>query len=148
MGRHYGTPIPRTIDGPQLAAAESEARRRTVSGFEYLWRVEGVRYAGCQLDQFGGENYYLTDPRLELFALSVKKWTPTGARLWDGRHVDLRDSAKQYASRTVAEALQQFKRRREAQIWVLQRQLRRAETELRLCGPDPLGCLLPRKETI
>lgn len=143
MGMHYGTPVPRTIDGPQLAAAESQALCHTVAGFDYLWRIEAVRYSGCEIDQFGGENYYLTDPRLELFAVSVKKWTPTGARLWSGRHVDLRDRAKQYASRTVVEALEQFKRRREAQIWILERQLRRAKTELRLCGPDPLGCLAP-----
>lgn len=136
----YGTPIPRTRFGPQLDVAESQARNRWVDGFEYLWRVEGVRYSGCEIDQFGLENYYLTDPRLELFAVSVKKWTPTGARLWTGRHVDLRDGAKQFASRTVAEALAQFERRRRAQIWILERQLLRAKTELRLCGTDSLGC--------
>ena len=53
MGMHYGTPVPRTIDGPQLAAAESQALRRTVAGFEYLWRIEAVRYSGCEIDPLG-----------------------------------------------------------------------------------------------
>lgn len=139
MGRAYGTPIPRTIDGPQLAAAQSQAERHTVAGFEYLWRIEAVRYSGCQIDQFGGENYYVTEPRLELFAQYVKKWTPTGARLCCGRHVDLRDGAKQYASRTVDEALAQFKRRRDAQIWILERQLSRAMAERDLCDALPVA---------
>lgn len=141
MGLAYGTPVPRTIDGPQMAAAESQALRGTVAGFEYLWRVEAVSYSVG--DEFGG--YSSTSPRLELFAVSVRKWTPTGARLWTGQHVDLRGSAKQYASRTPAGALEQFKRRRDAQIWILERQLRRARFERQLCEPEsvrpvPITC--------
>ncbi len=135
MGMRYGTPIIRL----NLTDAENQAMRRTVAGFEYLWRIEGVRYAGVSLNQFGLENYYTTDPRLELFAVSVKHWTPTGARLWTGQHVDLREGRKQYASRTVIEALEQFKRRRVNQIRILSKQLERAQFELRLCEPDTLN---------
>ena len=126
MSRAYGTPI----RGLDLDAAQTEAMRRTVAGFEYLWRVEAVRYAYVVDAEY--DEWSTTHPQLELFPLSVKKWTPTGARLWEGRHVDLRDGAKQYASKTVTEALAQFRRRREAQIWILKKQLARAESELAL----------------
>ncbi len=137
MGQAYGTPV----DVCDLAATERAARERFVDGFEYLWRIEGVRYSTCHLDQFDQEIYGVTDPRLEVFMHSVKRWTPTGARLWDGRHVDLRDGHKQFASRTIGEALSQFANRRRNQIKILERQLLRATTELMLCD------LLPHRKT-
>lgn len=133
MGMAYGTPIPQTTDGPQLRVAETQALERQNPAFEYLWRVEAVSYSVG--DELGG--WSSTDPRLELFAVSIKHATPTGARLWTGRHVDLREGRKQYACRTVDGALEQFKRRRNAQIRILEHQLRRARAELRLTESWP-----------
>jgi hypothetical protein len=133
MGKAYGTPIPQTTDGPQLRAAERQAEARQVDGFEYLWRIEAVSYSQC-VDP-DAERYESTPPRLELFFVSVKRWTPHGATLWEGKWCDLRPDRKQYASRTVADALEQFRRRRRAQIHILQRQLARAERELALTEP-------------
>lgn len=136
MGKAYGTPIPQTTDGPQLRSAESQAEARQVDGFEYLWRIEAVSYSQC-VDP-DADRYESTPPRLELFFVSVKRWTPHGATLWEGRWTDLRADRKQYASRTVADALEQFRRRRVAQIHILQAQLARAERELALTQPHPL----------
>lgn len=145
MGRAYGTPVPQTIDGPQIRAAERTALDsldRSYRGCppDVLWRIEAVSYSGCSLDQFGGEHYYSTDPRLELFALPVHKWTPHGATLeeWSGarrRWVRLDEGGKEYASRTPEQALRQFAARRRAQIHILQAQLARARRELALTGP-------------
>lgn len=145
MGRAYGTPIPQTTDGPQCEAAQRSAEdklQRQYQGTppEVLWRVEAVSYAACSLDVNGGEHYYSTDPRLEVFALEVLRWTEHGATLREttgarNRWVNLQPGAKQYASRTVAEAVEQFANRRRAQIYILQRQLARAERELALTLP-------------
>ncbi len=129
MGMAYGTRIASSLSGPKLSEAAKVAEKRTFESFEYLWRVEAVRYA--QSDEYG--DYRSSDPHLELFFLSVKKWTPTGARLWNGKHVDLRDGKKQFASRTPQEALKQFRMRKHAQIYILEKQLRRAKQELQLC---------------
>ena len=147
MGRAYGTPIPQTTDGPQCRVAESQALARTVPG-EYLFRVEAVSYAACSLDVNGGEHYYSTEPRLEVFALEVLRWTEQGATLREmsgarNRWVNLQPGAKQYASRTVAEAVEQFASRRRAQIYILQRQLWRAERELVLTQPQTVGLAPP-----
>lgn len=90
-----------------IAQAEAKERESWARRFlnhpvpDLLWRVEAVRYAGCSLDVNGGENYYTTDARLELFGIAVKKWTPQGARVEHGdRWVNLSDDAKQWASRT------------------------------------------------
>lgn len=142
MGRAYGTPIPQTTDGPQCRVAESQALARTIPG-EYLFRVEAVSYSyTVDADR---EEYGSTEPRLEVFALEVLRWTEQGATLryeWAGsrnRWVNLQPGAKQYASRTVAEAVEQFASRRRAQIYILQRQLRRAEREWALTQPRVLG---------
>lgn len=145
MGRAYGTPIPQTTDGPQCRVAESQALARTVPG-EYLFRVEAVSYSyTVDADR---EEYGSTEPRLEVFALEVLRWTEQGATLREmsgarNRWVNLQPGAKQYASRTVAEAVEQFASRRRAQIYILQRQLRRAERELALTQPQTVGLAPP-----
>lgn len=137
MGLAYGTPIPVTVDGPQVAGAATIAESRTPGGSEYLWRVEAVSYSVS--DGWGG--YSSTGPRLELFLRYVTKWTPCGARIEGGRWVDLREGRKQWASRTPEEALVQFRARRLAQIHILERQLARARLELELASER--GALLP-----
>lgn len=147
MGKAYGTPIPQTTDGPQLRGAERQALDvldRSYAGCppDVLWRIEAVSYSQC-VDP-DADRYENTPPRLELFALPVHKWTPHGATLeeWAGARrcwVRLDGNAKQYASRTVADALEQFRRRRQAQIRILQAQLARAERELALAQPCPVA---------
>lgn len=143
MGRAYGTPIAQTVDGLQCAAAEWQALAHTIPG-DYLFRVEAVSYS--QTIDADREEYGSTDPRLEIFPLEVLRWTEHGATLREmsgarNRWVDLRTDAKQYASRTVAEAVEQFSKRRRAQIYILQRQLRRAERELALTQPQTTWAL-------
>lgn len=128
-----------------IEQAEGEIRRQRANDYrgepvpDLLWRVEAVRYSGCSLDVNGGENYYTTDPALELFSFTVKRWTDCGARLNPGaaprEWVDLRDGMKQWASRTPADALQEFQWRRERQIHILEKQLERARLELALAIP-------------
>lgn len=131
------------MDGPAgLELAESQALRHAASG-EYLFRVEAVSYSTCVLDVNGCESYGSTDARLELFALPVLRWTQYGATLREmvgarNRWVDLRPG-KQYASRTAREAVHQFAQRRERQIFILHRQLTRAERELALTKPSVLA---------
>ena len=147
MTLHYGTPF--SAGGlwphPSIDTAETielEALSRCFGnpfGQGVLWRVEAVRYSGCTLDQFGGENYYVTDSRLELFAFPVTRWTPCGATIVGvaGRNkwCDLRPSAKQWASRTPRDALEQLVERRRRQIYILERQTARARSELDLTCP-------------
>lgn len=139
MGRAYGTPIPQTVDGPVVRSIlEALSLVRTVPG-DYLFRVEAVSYS--EVIDAEAERYGSTPPRLELFPLQVRKWTQHGATLeeYSGmrrRWVDLRPDAKQYASRTAAEAIEQFAKRRRAQIYILQAQIARAERELALTQPQ------------
>lgn len=134
---HYGTVIKRGA----ILEAETAARERHSHYYEpvgWLYRVEANRYSGCSLDVNDCENYYVTSPRLEAFAFPVERWTPCGATLkgiWSGarlRWVDLRPGAKQWASRTVEEAIRQLGERRRRQLWVLGKQVRRAEEEKHL----------------
>lgn len=139
MGLHYGTPLRDFAD--TTAAQEAAIARRShfyPDPVGLLFRVEACRYAyvvNAEYDEWG-----TTDPRLELFAFPVKRFTPHGATLkniWAGakeRWVDLRPDAKQWASRTAADAIEQFARRREAQIFILNRQLARARRELELAN--------------
>lgn len=144
MGLHYGTPIERAPFGylRLREAAEAALARRGPCDFPYLWRVEAASYSVG--DEHG--DWTLTPARLELHFVSVRKWTPTGARLYTGQHCDLRDGRKQYASRTPGEALKQFIRRRTSQIWILEGQLSRARHELDLANrpytfaPEPITC--------
>lgn len=138
MGRAYGTPVTWPVDEGSIRRA---ALGRLPRG-EYLFRVEAVSYSyTVDADR---EEYGTTDPRLEVFALEVLRWTEQGATLREttgarNRWVNLQPGAKQYASRTVAEAVEQFASRRRAQIYILQRQLRRAERELALTQPCVVG---------
>lgn len=139
MGMAYGQPL--KWDGAtfNFDEAQSAAMRHNIAGTEALWRVEAVRYS--YIADAESERYDVTDPKLELFLVSVRRWTSHGARLYSGRWVDLRDGAKQWASRTPAQALDQFALRRERQIYILERQLARARNELALCTPHPfLAC--------
>lgn len=119
---------------------------RGVPDAELVWRVEAVRYSACSLDVNGCENYYTTAPRLELFGFRVLRWTQHGATLdrtvsqsGIGRNkwVDLRPGAKQWASRTPSDALSQFANRRRRQLYILERQMRRARDELNLAVCEP-----------
>lgn len=130
-----GTPL--TLD---FDAAEQDwtARRLLFAGpvAGVLYRVEAVSYS--YVVDADREEYGSTDPRLELFGFIVAKWTPHGATLahaWSGarrRWVDLRPGAKQWASRTARDAVEQFAKRRRAQLYILARQTLRAEYDLQL----------------
>lgn len=154
MVRAYGTPV-RLHD---LEGTQAEAVKRLKHCFApnveppcgwhtppHLFRVEAVRYAGCSLTEWGGEDYYVTDPKLEVHAYEVHKWTEHGATLvqFSGARrqwVDLRSPGKQWASRSVVIAVEQFALRRERQIYILERQLARARQELHLTQtPCPVG---------
>lgn len=139
MTFHYGTKIGdfATVDEAEKAAIAKHAHYYTDPA-GWLIRCDAVRYAGCSLDANGGENYYTADPALEFFAFPVKRWTPHGAtimEIWSGakeRWVDLRDDAKQWASRSGKEAVKQLAERRRRQIYILNRKMRRAELDLAL----------------
>lgn len=149
MSRAYGTPL--QLD--DLEAATVLAQQRLAGDGDevgVLFRVEAVRYAAIQpyADPVTGDGeWYTTDPRLEVHAYWVYRWTEHGATLryieprsFRPKWVDLRPGAKQWASRDVAEAVRQFAERRRRQIYVLKRQLARAERELALT--QPRRCLL------
>jgi hypothetical protein len=139
MGRAYGIPVRlHDLRGTQIQA-ENKLSGVTKQGV--LFRVEAVRYAAITpyADPITGDGeWYTTDPKLELFAYGVHKWTEHGATLkdeWSGsrrRWVDLRSPGKQWASHTAEEAVLQFAQRRKRQIWILERQLKRARMELGL----------------
>ena len=149
MGMACGTPIPTTVDGPQIGAAECAAIERLHKLYEgclpdVLWRVEAVSYSTCHLTEYDAEVYGSTKPRLELFTLNVHNWTPKGATLedWSGcrrRWVNLEAKGRRYACRTPQEALESFIERRKSQVRILTRQLARAESELSLATE---GCLI------
>lgn len=142
MGLAYGTPISDHRSVEDWEATAREHYRRWNGNVDVLYRVEAVRYAAIEpyADMVTGDGaWYTTAPRLELHTFSVAKWTPTGARLsgycggsYD-RWTSLEPGRKQWASRTAAEALEQFGNRRRAQVHILKGQLRRAERELALC---------------
>jgi len=139
MGLHYGTPL---RDFADVAAAQEAAIAKHSHYYldppGWLIRVEACRYAYVVNAEY--DEWSTTDARLELFAFPVKRFTPHGATLnniWHGgkeRWIDLRPGAKQWASRTAAEAIEQFAERRRRQLWILERQMKRARDELRLAG--------------
>ena len=97
---------------------------------DILFRVYGQSYAVSDLDG----DWHSTHPVLEVSRHHVLRWTECGATLDEfsgARHrwVDLRPEAKQWASLTVRQALVEFRQRRERQLYVLKRQLARAEQE-------------------
>lgn len=133
MGMAYGEPFGGRHGSISDAATRFLARPWRTVDTQHLWRVEAVSYS--TVIDAEREEYGSTAPRLELFLVSIKHWTPCGARLLSWRSygpvwVDLRSGAKQWASRTPEEALRQFELRRRKQINILKRQLLRAEREL------------------
>lgn len=55
--------------------------------------------------------------------------------IWSGarpKWTDLRPGAKQWASRTAREAIEQLAERRRRQLWVLNRKVQRAEYDMKL----------------
>lgn len=144
MSAAYGEPV----NLGDLGETESRIRARWAQWSEVgmLIKVEAVSYAALRwADPFSDEReWYSTEPRLEAFGIAVAKWTPCGATLkhdFSGsrpRWVNLEPGAKQWASRTLSEAIEQFRKRRERQIWVLGRKLDRARRELKLCSPSTL----------
>lgn len=142
MGLAYGLPLKGYASLAEWEAAAVERWHEVrAEPRDVLFRVETVSYAAIQpfADPATGDGeWYTTDPRIELFVLTVLKWTPTGARLAYAdrfnrdRWTSLDPQRKQWASRTAAEALVQFRDRRRAQVHILKGQLRRAERELAL----------------
>ncbi len=126
----------------RMTIEEAEAKTRAQPYFHFdddtlLWRVTAQSYS-YTIDA-DTERYGSTDPQLELHPVRVLKWTPCGATIdWPGagrrahKWVDLREDQKQFASRTPAEALEQFSAQCRRRIYVLQRKLARAEQELAL----------------
>lgn len=139
MGMAYGAPI-RSRDDLAEAVIELAQRITDERAAGVLYRVEAVSYAAIQhyADPISGEGeWYSTGPRLELFAFPVQRWTEHGATLfrYSGarpKWVDLRDGAKQWASRTGVEAVAQFADRRKRQIYIIGKQMQRATRELDL----------------
>lgn len=141
----YGTVIT-GYRGLSLEAAErewTEVRTPRVNWEDHgavgiLYRVEAVSYS-VVIDA-DREEYGSTDAQLELFGYLVKNWTEYGATLlynWSGarrRWVNLRPG-NNWASRSAAEAVHQFRLRRERQVFVLERQIRRAQREWDLTQP-------------
>jgi len=108
-------------------------------GADVLWRLEARCYSytiDADRDEYG-----TTDPRLEMTWWCVKHWTPRGARLECGKYVNLDKSIsrREWASRTQAEALVSFQKRRKRQIAILEGQVHRAKAELALTE----GVVLP-----
>ena len=120
--------------GVKLAGIASVASL-TAANPRCLFRCEAVSYSYTIDPEC--EWYGSTDPVLEIFAFRIVRETRFGVTIdaWSGarqRWIDLRPGAKQWASPTVNDAVQQFEDRRKRQIYILQRQLKRAEQELSL----------------
>lgn len=140
MSNHYGAPVRdyRSIEEATNLAIERHNHYYTdVTG--WLIRAEANRYSSCTLDANGCEDYHTSGPQIELFAFPVLRFTPCGATLkdiWSGtrqRWVDLRPGAKQWASRTGREAIEQLLERRRRQVWVISRQIARANDDMLVC---------------
>ncbi len=133
----YGTKI---ADFTCIEAAEKHAFDSAYfwgsHPLEVLYRAEAISYSYC-LDP-EREEYGSTAPQIELVAYAVQRWTEHGVTLRDvmsgsrQKWVDLRPGAKQWASRTGREAVEQLKARRQRQLYVLNRQLECAKWELAL----------------
>lgn len=104
-------------------------------GEDVLWRCEAKRYS--YVVDADREEYGVTDPRLEMWWWEVERRTPKGAWLCTGEFVLLTAFKKKYAE-TEADALRDFKARKNKQIQILSRQLCRAEEELALTKPREL----------
>lgn len=139
MSMHYGTKLEHYSD---LNTAEDAAIARHadfyVDAVGWLFRVVGNQYSAIQpyADPVSGDGaWYTTPSTLELFAFPVVRWTPCGATIWDihgkggKRSVHLSCAVKHYASRTAREAIKEFYERRVGQLYILAKQVRRAERE-------------------
>ena len=125
----YGTKVTGDFDAAQAEAIARHSHYYDPVG--WLFRADVVSYAYCvdpDYDVWGS-----TAGQIEVQAFPVLRWTPCGATLkniWSGakpKWVDLRPGAKQWASRSVREAVEQLAERRRRQIYVLQRKISRAE---------------------
>lgn len=104
-------------------------------GVEVLWKASAQRFSYVIDSEM--EYYGTTAPQLELKWHPVKHWTKCGARLRDGKYVNLdkKISNREWASRTKREAIISLKAKRTRQIQILNRQLSDARQELALmCG--------------
>lgn len=137
MSLAYGTVLTRyaTIEEAQAAAVAKHSHYYT-DPVGWVFRAEVVRYSyTIDADR---EWYGTTDGAVEIFAFPVRRFTPNGAtiqNLWSGareKWTDLRPGAKQWASRTAREALEQLAERRRRQLWVLNRKVQRAEYDMKL----------------
>lgn len=137
MGLAYGTPVHKyaTLADAEAAAIAKHSHYYTdVPG--WLIRAEAVSYSYVICAD--REEYGSTAADIELWAFPVERYTPYGATMadiWSGarkRWVDLRPNAKQWASRTADEAVQQLMLRRKRQLYVLACQTYRAQYELDL----------------
>jgi hypothetical protein len=106
---------------------------------DVMWRCEARRYS--VVIDYETERYGSSDPVIEMHWYRVKKRTPSGARLDNGKFVytDKRITAREWASATPAAALESFKERRRRQIGILTHQLRAAEIELALTEGAVVG---------
>lgn len=133
----YGTPLT-WAETPESAEAAAIAKERWHYGEPAGWvfRADVVSYA-YTVDP-DGDVWGSTAGRIELFAFPVRRFTPNGAtiqNLWSGareKWTDLRPGAKQWASRTAREAIEQLAERRRRQLWVLNRKVQRAEYDMKL----------------
>lgn len=103
-------------------------------GVDVLWRVEAKRYS-YTIDA-DANRYGVSAPRLEATWWRVKKRTPKGARLYVGDFV-LLTARKRWACNTLDEAIESFKKRKEAQIRILTAKLKAAQTDLELTTDKP-----------
>lgn len=99
---------------------------RPPEGADVLWRCEVNRYSyviDADRDEYG-----TTDPRVELRWYYVERRTPKGA--WLAGQFVLLSHRKRFAAPTAEEALADFAGRRERQIYILEKNLRKAQSEL------------------
>ncbi len=140
---HYGTEVRAgRIDEAEASAIARHSHYYT-DALGWLFRAEANRYAAIQpyADPISGDGaWYTTDPKIELFAFPVVRWTPCGARIrniWRSRErdwVDLREGHKQWASRTAHEAIEQLAERRRRMVWVLGKKIDRAREDMRIAN--------------
>jgi hypothetical protein len=99
------------------------------AGMDVLWRCECKRYStviDAELEIYG-----TSDPRIQMYWIPVKHRTSCGARLKDGRFVNLK-ATKQWACNSQKEALESLLARQKRYIGILEARLRytRQEHEL------------------
>lgn len=98
---------------------------------DVLWRLEAKRYS-IVLDP-EAERYGTSYPELEMSWFIVTKRTPCGAWI-HGKFIRL-TAHKKWACNTEADAIESFRRRKKAQISILQARLKAAKDDLALLNP-------------